>query len=153
MTSDYEQSRVSGVVWPWAQGAPPSVTPVPTWRRAALQAMVSFSAALILRYAFGRDVMAWVVAGIGGLLLLSGLLAPRFYVMLEGGLKRFGLLVGQGLTWLVLVPFYFLVFVPARFFLMLRGRDPMERRFDEQASTYWVPPVSHRDPTAFHKQY
>jgi hypothetical protein len=37
------------------------------------------------------------------------------------------------------VPVFYLLFVPGRLILMVRGIDPMCRKFPTAAPTYWVP--------------
>jgi hypothetical protein len=48
---------------------------------------------------------------------------------------------------------FYLVFVPGRFILMMRGIDPMCRKFPTDAATYWVPrkPVLNTDE--YKRQY
>jgi hypothetical protein len=50
-----------------------------------------------------------------------------------------GKAVGLALTWALLVPLFYLVFLPGRLILMATGRDPMCRRFPSAASSYWIP--------------
>ena len=54
---------------------------------------------------------------------------------------------------LLLAILYFAVVTPIGLALRLAGRDPMNRRFDDQSSTYWR---SHRPPdddTSYYRQY
>jgi len=46
--------------------------------------------------------------------------------------------IGWTVSHLVLGIFYFLIFTPIGLFMRLIGRDPMHRRFDRSAPTYWV---------------
>jgi hypothetical protein len=56
-------------------------------------------------------------------------------------------------TWLLLVPFYYLCFVPGRLIQLLSGKDPMERRFPGKVPSYWKKYNSHPDPQHWKRQY
>ncbi len=45
---------------------------------------------------------------------------------------------GKGLTYLLLVPFFYLFFTPAALILRAQGRDPLHRRFRDKRWTYWI---------------
>ena len=107
-------------------------------KRAAIEAAVGFAAALTLAFGFHHRVAGGIVLGIAALVLVGGLWFPPLY----HGFRRFGALlgkwVGAALTWALLVPFFYLCFAPARLLLALTGRDPMRRRFDPSAPSYWT---------------
>ncbi len=50
------------------------------------------------------------------------------------------------------VVFYF-VFTPIGILFRLRGRDPMQRRFDPHAKTYWEPHKSKDSPEDYFRQF
>lgn len=94
-----------------------------------------------------RVIAGMILYGIGALILLAGIFVPPAYRQID----RFGQALGRGvataLTWALLVPMFFLVFLPGRGILILRGIDPMCRRLRGPEKTYWVPrkPVAHPD--------
>ncbi len=45
--------------------------------------------------------------------------------------------VGDGLTWLLLSPCFYIVFGIGRLCLILAREDPLNRKWNPQASTYW----------------
>jgi hypothetical protein len=110
-------------------------------RRAATRAVwqalipIAVGALLTLRH---RRIGGPILMGLGTLILLAGLLAPGLFERWE----RLGRAVARGvgtlMTWLVLVPFFYLVFLPARVVLAMARRDPMRRAFPTQEATYWV---------------
>ena len=87
----------------------------------------------------GKPVAAGILWSIGILLLVSGFLIPSLFAKIEQGGRWFGKGVGTAITWLLLVPMFYLVFVPGRLILMIQGIDPMCRKFPTDAPTYWVP--------------
>ncbi len=86
-----------------------------------------------------RPVAAVILFGIGALLLVSGLFIPVLFFRIERIGQAVGRVVGLVLTWIILLPMFYLVFVPGRLILMIRGIDPMCRKFPTDAPTYWVP--------------
>lgn len=60
---------------------------------------------------------------------------------------------GKGITFLLLVPFFYLVFVPGRLLLALSGRDPLNRRFPSDEPSYWVKRAPGISPAHYKKQY
>jgi hypothetical protein len=77
--------------------------------------------------------------GVSGVLLISGLFIPPVFNRIEQFGRWFGKGVGIAITWILLVPVFYLLFVPGRLILMVRGIDPMCRKFPTAAPTYWVP--------------
>lgn len=90
-------------------------------------------------YYKGKPVAAGVLGGIGAVLLVSGFLLPALFARIERFGRWFGKIVGTAITWILMVPVFYLIFVPGRLILMLRGMDPMCRKFPTDAPTYWVP--------------
>lgn len=101
------------------------------------QSIIAFAVAALFAFIFHRVLFAGIVAGIGLLILICGLFIPRLYSAFERIIGIFAFGVGQALTWLLLVPFYYLCFLPARIILSLTKRDPMKRAWDSSSLTYW----------------
>jgi hypothetical protein len=90
-------------------------------------------------YFKGKPAAAGILWSLGALLLISGFLIPSLFAKIEQAGRWFGKGVGTAITWLLLVPMFYLVFVPGRLILRIRGIDPMCRKFPTDAPTYWVP--------------
>ena len=100
-----------------------------------------------------RHVAASVLFGISGVLLVTGFLLPSVFLRIEKLGQGLGRIVGVVLTWLCLVPAFFLVFVPGHLILKIRGLDPLSRAFPTDLPSYWVPrkPVASTDD--YKRQY
>lgn len=89
-----------------------------------------------------RDVDVLVIAAVSGAIALVGLVglaAPRAVSLPYRGWMALGHAMGRVTTPVVLTLVYFVVFTPVRVLLALIGRDPLARRWDRDAKTYWSP--------------
>jgi len=103
-----------------------------------IQAIVPAAVGLIFML-LKKPVTARVLWGISGLILVSGLFIHPLFNLIEQFGRWFGKWAGTVITWVFMVPVFYLVFVPGRLILKLRGIDPMCRKFPTDAKTYWVP--------------
>jgi hypothetical protein len=139
---DNRHSRVSEAIWPWPdsdQGLSPKQEPAPI-KRVLLQAAVLALLALLLWRVLGHVLAARVVLALAVISLVTGILLPGIFRHIE----RFGKVIGRGagvsLTWALLVPFFYLCFIPARLILLLLRKDPLHRSFPSTEASYWVSP-------------
>lgn len=148
------QKAVSRAVWHWdAPPAPVADEGAKLRRKALIQAAVMLLVAFLFMYFLNHRIMPMVLSILAVLTVVLGLVAPSAFGRVDGWLNSFGHLAGQGTTWLLLTPFYYLVFVPARLILAIRGKDPLHRRFPDTPATYWIPhrPASGADD--YRKQF
>jgi hypothetical protein len=61
--------------------------------------------------------------------------------------------IGWLASHLLMAVIYFLVMMPIGLALRAAGRDPLERRFDREAETYWLPRTQDRDPVHYFRQF
>lgn len=141
---------VQAVVWPWRA---PAVAPGP---RRSLAALLRAALPLLVAGALwraDRPLAAGLVAGVGSAVLLLALLLPAAHARLEHALQRLGYGVGTLVTWLLLVPVWWLCFVPGRLAFALAGKDPLQRALRRDASTYWLPKPPHARPNHWTRQF
>lgn len=101
----------------------------------------------------GHAVPAGVVAAIAGFALLSGLFMPALFATWEAMGQAIGKAVATAVTWICLVPMFYLVFVPGRLILLLGRKDPMCRAFPTKLPTYWVPRAPVKDAAEYQRQF
>ena len=91
----------------------------------------------------GHTLPAVFLISVGAFLLISGLFIPWLFLGFEKFGKKLGQWAGGLLTWLLLMPTFFIVFFPGRLMIWLLRKDPMRTRFPSREETYWVsrPPV------------
>ncbi len=154
--SDFRQNNVSATVWPWVRGgqAKPQTASRPPQVRALIQVVIMLVIAFLL-YKFTKHgaVMSKVVLTLAGVVLVCGLFIPPAFAKIEHFGQLLGNWVAIGLTWLLLVPFYYLCFVPGRAIIALRRADPLQRRFPTGDPTYWFPRPPVKDPNQYRKQH
>ncbi len=97
----------------------------------------------------GHRVMGYIVWTLAAIVLVSGLFIPPVFAAIERFGRWLGKWVGEGLTWGLLTPFFYLCFCPMRLGLILKGKDPLQRRLHTGDPSYWV----ERKPTADISQY
>ncbi len=133
----HTRPTVLEVTWNWRQADRSPAQGTNLRRNAVIQALVTGAVAAVLLYGLGHELAGRIVAGVAVVVLLLGLFLPKAY----GGVHRFGQTlgraVGTALTYLLLVPFFYLFFLPVALWLRLRGRDPLHRTFRESKWTYW----------------
>jgi hypothetical protein len=98
----------------------------------------------------------WIVGAIWGAaaaVSVAGWIAPRFmryvYVIWMWAAYPIGWVVGH----LLLAITYFAVLTPIGIVMRLLGRDPMQRRMDRSAPTYWQPHRAIEDVSRYFRQY
>ena len=97
--------------------------------------------------------MALTVACVASYVIITGLVFPSLFLATERVFNIFGHWVGIALTWLLLVPFFLLVFLPGRLVLLASHRDPLTREFPGKGSTNWRPHVVCEGRNPYRKQY
>ncbi|MEE3330760.1 MAG: hypothetical protein VX246_07810 [Myxococcota bacterium] len=103
----------------------------------SLQGLVTGSVATAL-YLFWSPTVGTIVFCISAIILFSALVSPTgLYRGVQALFSALGNATGRALTWLMLVPLFYLFFVP--FGLMLRRgrRDLLQRYFEADKASYW----------------
>ncbi len=132
--------RVLQATWNW-QSRVDAVPDGPAGglRRSALvQALVMGLIAAFLFFGLHHHLLARIIWALAGLVLILGLAFPGAYRHIHSFGQWLGRVVGKGLSYLLLVPFFFLFFTPVALILRLQGRDPLHRRFRDPQWTYWI---------------
>jgi fatty acid desaturase len=83
----------------------------------------------------GLAAAAWLAAIV---VPSIGWLVPRFMRLVYLGMALLAFPVGLVVSYVVLAAVYYLVFAPIGLLMRLFGYDPLKRRFDRAAESYWV---------------
>ena len=155
MTTHIRQSEVSAVVWPWRESGPASCADDASARRrsAVAESAVGYCIGLLMLLVFKKRPIAMVVFSVASLVLIGGLFVPPLY----RGMQKLGhwlaRVVGTGITWVLLAPFFYVCFTTARLLLIVARKDPLHRKPDPGVSTYWDPHRSIAGSDRYTRQY
>ena len=90
---------------------------------------------------WGRGGARLVALGMGAaavIVPLLGMLSPRFLRIVYLGMAYAAFPIGFVVSHLLLAVVYYLVLTPTGLLMRAFGYDPMSRRFDPGAPSYWV---------------
>ena len=148
--------RVNEVVWNWKAGTTGGVKPTGARSlrvKGLIQALVMSAIGLVVFSVLGHRAMACGIWTLAVVVLASSAWFPRLFSAMERFGVRLGRWAGAGLTYLLLVPFFYLVFVPGRVVLWLLGKDPMQRAFPAREATCWAARKARMDDAHYRKQF
>jgi len=131
------------VVWNWRApdkrpGTGQTIDRAGLRRAAVLQALITGAVAAFLIHGLGHMLVGRVIASIAVVVLFLGLSLPGVYHHVHRFGRTLGRAVGTALVHVLLVPFFYLFFLPVALWLRLRGRDPLHRTWRESRFTYWA---------------
>ena len=95
-------------------------------------------------------VAVWVVAVSVGVL---GLVRPRCIRLIWLGLSYATFPIGWVVSHLVLAAVFYLLFTPIGVIMRLLGRDPLRRRADRSATSYWLRRKPPDDTDRYFRQF
>jgi hypothetical protein len=128
------------IVWDW-RGERRAREAAAATRSVRLRGVIAGAVGLVagtLLFLFWSRILGIVALSIGGVTALSALVSPNgIHRQLNRAVGLMAFLVGTILTWLILVPVFYLVFFPFGLIARRGSRDPLERRRDPAAKTYW----------------
>jgi Saxitoxin biosynthesis operon protein SxtJ len=106
------------------------------------------------RPSFDSALVRWWSLPIGAVFLAVALVRPKILRPLNWLWFRFGMFLSRIMTPIVMGLIFILTVVPTAVIMRLRGHDPMRRKLDWHAKSYWIvrePPGP--DPTTMRNQY
>ena len=80
----------------------------------------------------------WWALVVSGVFLLFALVFPQYLAPLNSLWTRFGLLLHRIVSPVVLGLIFAVAVTPVALILRLCGKDPLQRRFEENVESYWI---------------
>ncbi len=136
MSQQFKQSQVSQAVWPWQEKKSAGKADKPSLVFSLITLAIAWSIAGLFYY-FNHSTMAIVVVCISSFIFFSAQFLPKVYHAIENVFQKLSHYVGLSLTWLTLVPFFYICFGIGRFSHEITGKDPMTRELDDHLPSYW----------------
>ena len=106
--------------------------------------------ALVARSRGGSQTVLLGIAAAALIVPLVGWVVPSFMRTVYLGMAYLSFPIGFVLSHVLLATVYYLVLAPTGLLMRLIGYDPMKRRFDHEAESYWVP---RRDPKSIERYF
>ena len=105
-----------------------------------IAALVAGSLVSVLLYALKGLAIQWAAAifAAGCVIFLGSLMSLKLTRTIYLGLILVTLPIGWVVSFLLLAAFYFLLITPLSLVFRLIGRDPLHRKFEPRADSYWV---------------
>ncbi len=95
-----------------------------------------------------REGVALALAIAGGIILLAARLFPGLLRPIYGPWMAVGRVMGRVNAFILLTLLFFLLFTPLGLLMRLFGWDPLGRKLNRPATTYWVKREKGRDHAA-----
>ncbi|MEE8537912.1 MAG: hypothetical protein V3U86_10205 [Acidobacteriota bacterium] len=151
------RSEAARAIWDWRGVKDATAGPQHRRRvqlRAGVQTLVAAGLGALF-FAFGSRILPFIIWGIAGLLLAVALSSPdRLYLRVQNFMDYLGRAVGTILTWILLVPLFYLFFTPFGLLMRPGSRDRLERRLESAAPTYWKKKTgTPRSPDSYRRQF
>lgn len=86
----------------------------------------------------GRESLVTPLLVLAAVFLIVSLVAPLLLTPIYSVMLRLSMYMGWLNTRIILMVVYYLVFTPVALVFRLMGRDPLSRKFEAQAKTYWI---------------
>lgn len=133
-------AEAARAIWNWRDPRPQGASPPPMSRvrvRGSVQAAIVAAVAGVLRL-LGLHTASWVVLGAAAFVLVAAIVSPLgLYSALDKATQAIGRRIGRAVTWLLLVPLFYLFFVPFGLLFRRGRRDRLKRYFDPETPSYW----------------
>ncbi len=112
-------------------------------RTFAITALIASTIVALLLCKFRGIELRWIAAiiSLGAAILLSSFISFRLTRAIYLGFIIVTLPIGLLINFFLLATFYFGIITPIGLIFHLIGRDPLHRKFDRDAGSYWI---SHR---------
>ena len=94
--------------------------------------------AAVLAWRRGVSPAAWGLGGVGGVLVVVGLAVPAVLGPVRRAWMAAAFVMGAVMTRAILTAAWALIFVPTGLVLRAVGKDPLQRRLDPEAESYWI---------------
>jgi hypothetical protein len=100
----------------------------------------------------GRGGLGAAVGILAAAVPLAGLVSRPFLRLAYVGLSYATYPIGVAVSYIVLAFTYFVALTPIGLIMRVFGHDPLARKFDPQAATYWVTRPKAKAPETYFKQ-
>jgi len=109
---------------------------------------------LVLYFVKGLEIQwALAIVAVGFTIFVSSLISFKLTRAIYVGLVVATLPIGLAVSFVLLAAFYFLLLAPLGLVFRLIGRDPLRRKFDSGAESYWLTHDPPQGPERYFRQF
>ena len=101
----------------------------------------------------GSLTTAAILWALAAVIPIAGWGFPKLMRVIFLGMAYLALPLGFVVSYLILGTIYYFVFTPTGWLMRRFGYDPLNRRFDKDAESYWVPRETPRDLKRYFRQF
>ena len=137
----YQQNAVSAEVWSWTKPPVPEVAPTHSLWSRLIRWLIPLGIAALFYFGvwiFNSKLAACLIAAITTLIFLLSFASPAVYDKINSWIFKLAAGIGMAVTWILLVPFYYLVFPLGHLSARLRGKDALRRTYPCPQPSAWV---------------
>jgi len=109
--------------------------------------------AFLLHTRLGWSNVALTIAVAAVIISIAGFIEPRFMRWVYLGMIMATYPIGFVVSHILLAVVYYVVFTGVAILLRLAGRDPMNRKLEPSAPTYWIDRETTADTERYFRQY
>lgn len=135
MSGQYQQNKVSAAIWDW-QNRKQGERTAPSLLFSMITLAIGWAIGGLF-YIYGHMVIAGIAFGISTFVFIASRFFPTLYFGIERIFQKLSVVVGTVLTWICLVPFFYICFGMGRISQLLKKKDPMQRALQPEAKSYW----------------
>lgn len=101
----------------------------------------------------GWSQLAVTITGLGLLTGMAAILRPKSLKPVYLTTVYLTLPIGYVVSHLILAVIYYLLITPMGLIMRLARYDPLKRKFEPTAKSYWITRSDNRSPTTYFRQY
>lgn len=136
MKEPFQPSLVSRTVWPWQESSKTEERRLSSLSHQLIPLIAALTISGLFYY-IDHAKMAVFVTGMALFIFFCSRHWPWGHTLMEKFFRRLSLYTGQIVTWLLLLPFFYICFSSGRVIQKISRRDPMHRNFARSAKSYW----------------
>jgi len=102
----------------------------------------------------GHLLLAQILGAVAVAILLAGLFFRKTFDRFSTSMRHAGFKLGEGISVLLLIPVFFLLFIPMSIWFRISGKDPLKKAFPCRASSCWLDrPPGPTDQERYKRQF
>ena len=145
---------VARVVWNWRESDSSEETMRCMRKKSSLiKFCIMFLIGSVLFFPLHHVWIGGILYVLSFLILVGGFAVPQIYSAFERVGRFLTITIGSLFTWVLMISFFYVCFVPGRILLCLFRKDPLQRARTPDAQSYWISKQHSSEKTQYQKLY